>query len=107
MKVKCVALSAASRKDSYSLVCFGVVLSSLWKAKHPAHNSAAVDTPTQVANLPPSPSVLHFHHTLCDQALLLGRHEDGTKADFLDFHLTVTLWGRCTSQSTVTCVFCE
>lgn len=76
---------------SHSLVCFDIVLSSLWKAEHPAHNSAAVETPTQVTHLPPSPSMLHFHHSLCDQALPLGGHEDGTETDLLDLHLTVTL----------------
>ena len=76
---------------SHSLVCFDIVLSGLRKAEHPAHDPAAVETPAQVAHLPPSPSMLHFHHSLCDQALLLGGHEDGTEADLLDLHLTVTL----------------
>lgn len=89
--MNCVALSAASRKDSYSLVHFDIVLSSFWKAEHPTHNPAAVETPTQVTNLPPSPSMPHFHHALRHQVLPLGGHEDGTKTDLLDLHLTVTL----------------
>lgn len=89
--MNCVALSAASRENSYSLVCSDIVLGSLWKAEHPTHNPAAVEAPTQVTNLPPPPSMLHFHHTLRDQALSLGSHEDGTKTDLLDLHLTVTL----------------
>lgn len=89
--MNCVALSAASRKNSYSLVCFDIVLRSLWKAEHPAHNPAAVEAPTQVTNLSPSPSMLHFHHTLCDQALPLGSHEDGAKTDLFNLHLTGSL----------------
>lgn len=73
------------------LVRFDVGLSSLWKAKHPTHHTAAVQTPTQVAHLPPSPSMLHFHHTLRDEALFLCSHEDGTKTDFFYLHLAVTL----------------
>lgn len=81
----------SSKRDSYSLVCLHIVLSRLWKAKHPAHNPAAVETPTHVTNLPPSPSMLHLHHTLCDEGFPLGSHEDGTKTDLLDLHFTVTL----------------
>lgn len=91
MKVTRVALGAAGRDDSYSLVGFDIVLSRLWEAEHPAHDPAAVEAPTHVAHLPPSPSVPHFHHALRNQALLLGSHEDGAKTDLLDLHLTVTL----------------
>ena len=91
MKVKCVALGTARVKESYSLVCFGVVLCSLWKAEHPTDNLAAVETPTQVTNLPPSPSMLHFHYTLCNKALLLSNRQDGTETDLFDSYLTVTL----------------
>lgn len=87
----CIAVSAASEKDSYLLICSHIVLSSLWKAKHPTHNPAAIETPALVANLSPSPSMLHFHHTLCHKALLLCRHEDRAKTDLLNSHLTLPL----------------
>lgn len=35
--------------------------------------------------------MFHLHHTLCDQVLLLGGHEDGTEPDLLNLHLTLTL----------------
>lgn len=84
--------SDEERKEKrYSLVCSDVVHRSLWKAEHPANNPAAVDAPTQVAHLSPSPSMLHFHHTLRDQGFPLGGHQDGTKADLFDLHLAVSL----------------
>lgn len=67
------------------------MLSGLWKAQQPTHNTTAVQTPTLVANLPPSSGMFHLHHTLCDQVLLLGGHEDGTEPDLLNLHLTLTL----------------
>lgn len=84
-------MNCVAGKNSYSLVCFDIVLSCLWKAEHPTHNPAAVETPTHVTHLPPSTSMLHFHYTLCDQVLLLGSHEDGAKTDLFDLHLPVTL----------------
>lgn len=78
---------------SHSLVHLGVGPGRLRKAEHPAHDPAAVETPAQVTNLPPPPSVLHFHHALGHQALPLGGHEDGPQADLLDLHLALTLEG--------------
>lgn len=78
-------------KKKYSLVCFDIVHRSLWKAEHPANNPAAVQAPTQVAHLSPSPSMLHFHHALRDQGFPLGGHEDGAEADLFDLYLAVTL----------------
>lgn len=78
-------------KRKYSLVHSDIVRRSLWKAEHPTNNPAAVQAPTQVAHLSPSPSMLHFHHTLCDQGLPLGGHENGAKADLFDLYLAVTL----------------
>lgn len=75
-------------KKSYSLVHFDIVPRSFWKAKHPAHNPAAVEAPAQVTNLSPSPSMSHFHHTLCNQAFPFGSHEDGAKTDLFNLHLT-------------------
>lgn len=81
-----------AEENSHSLVRFGVVLRGLRKPEHPAHDPAAVEAPTHVTNLSPSPGVLHFHHALSDQGLSLGSHEDGAKADLFDLHLTGTLW---------------
>lgn len=52
--------------NKYSLIHSDIVRCSLWEAEHPANNPAAIQAPTQVAHLSPSPSMLHFHHTLCD-----------------------------------------
>ena len=97
------------RGNSHSLVCSNVVLRGLWKAKHPAHDPAAVETPTLITDLPPSPSMPHFHHTLGDQVLPLGSHEDGTKTDLLDSHLAlegethcIHLLNVCIRQNTET-----
>lgn len=38
--------------------------------------------------------MLHFHHALGHQALPLGGHEDGPKADLFDLHLALTLEGE-------------
>lgn len=85
-------LCSSAEENSHSLVRSGVVLRGLRKAEHPAHDPAAVEAPTHITNLSPSPGVLHFHHTLSDQGLPLGSHEDGAKADLFDLHLTGTLW---------------
>lgn len=63
----------------------------LWEAEHPANNPAAVQAPAQVAHLSPSPSMLHFHHPLCEQGFPLGGHEDGPEADLFDPYFAVTL----------------
>ena len=74
-----------------SLVGVCVVLRCVWGSQHATHHPATVQAPTQVAHLPPSPSMLHFHHTLCDQGALLGCHEDGSQTHFLDTHFTGAL----------------
>ena len=74
------------------------MLGGLGEAQHPTHHSAAVEVPAQVTHLPPSPSMLHFHHTLRDQGLLLGGHEDRPQTDLLDLDPALTLKGGGTGQ---------
>lgn len=83
--------SAVPKPAFYSLVHSDIVRGGVRKAKHPADNPAAVQAPTQVAHLPPSPSMLHFHRALRDQGFPLGGHEDGAEADLFDLHLAVSL----------------
>jgi len=70
------------------------VLGGFWEAKHPTDDSAAVEAPAQVTHLPPSPSMLHFHHTLRDQGLLLGGREDWPQTNLLNLNPTVPLRGE-------------
>lgn len=96
-----LASLSSSKEESHSLVHLGVGPGRLREAKHPTHDPAAVETPAQVTNLPPPPSMLHFHHTLGHQVLPLGGHEDGPEADLFDLHLALTLEGSW--QTTISC----
>lgn len=71
-----------------SLVGVHVGLLRIRKAKHPTHNSAAIQTPAFITHLSPSPSMLYFHHTLRDKSASLCNHQDWLETDFLNPHPT-------------------
>lgn len=71
-----------------SLVGVHVGLLRVRKAKHPTHNSAAIQTPAFITHLSPSPSMLYFHHTLRDKSAPLCNHQDWLETDFLNPHPT-------------------
>lgn len=71
-----------------SLVGVHVGLLRVRKAKHPTHNSAAIQTPAFITHLSPSPGMLNFHHTLGDKSSPLCNHQDWFETDFLNPHPT-------------------
>jgi len=87
-RIKPVHMLCFSLEVQDSLVGVHVGLLRVRKAKHPTHNSAAIQTPAFITHLSPPPSMLYFHHTLRDKSAPLCDHQDWLETDFLNPHPT-------------------